>query len=213
MRRIKHKPLIFSACALVTACAASAAATPIALAVQSHSTATVAVRSFPSLTEAGSTAAAMNKVYSTKLTTPVSQTSHVWSAGDFNAQEINLKKSYGFGGRDVGNMYPFSQCTWWVYIRRHQLGLPCGSYFGNARDWAVNAAAAGYVVNHIPSVGAIIVFQPGQAGADLTYGHVAVVEKVENDNSVIISETSAWKDGHIDNRHIYNANQFLFIHS
>ena len=37
---------------------------------------------------------------------------------------------------DTGLAYSFSQCTWWAYTRRHQLGLPVGSRFGNGAQWA-----------------------------------------------------------------------------
>lgn len=38
---------------------------------------------------------------------------------------------------DTGNQYPWGQCTWWSYERRHQLGLNTGSFFGDARSWAL----------------------------------------------------------------------------
>ena len=60
---------------------------------------------------------------------------------------------------DSGNAYEFSQCTWWAYVRRHQLGLPAGSHFGNGCQWAASAKALGYWVDNTPRhVGDIIVF-------------------------------------------------------
>lgn len=114
---------------------------------------------------------------------------------------------------DVGNAYPFSQCTWWCYIRRHQLGLPCASYFGNGCQWAASARRLGYVVNNTPSVGAIAVFQPGQDGAVYPYGHVAIVEAINPDGSITISECNAWNNGRIDTRRIYNPGRLQFIHN
>lgn len=112
---------------------------------------------------------------------------------------------------DSGNMYPWGQCTWWAYVRRHQLGLPVGSYFGNGGVWAASAARLGYTVTHGPTVGAIIVFQPGQAGADLTYGHVAIVEQVHADGSITISESNVQGLGVISNRTLADANQYTYI--
>ncbi len=106
--------------------------------------------------------------------------------------------SYPHGSRspgDVGNAYPFSQCTWWVYVRRHQLGLPCDSYFGNGGQWADSARARGYRVDHTPSVGAIIVFAPGQDGASPIYGHVGVVERVNGNGTVTTSECGSTLHG------------------
>ena len=48
---------------------------------------------------------------------------------------------------DTGNAYEFSQCTWWAYVRRHQLGLPAGSHMGNGADWADTARRLGYWVD------------------------------------------------------------------
>ena len=113
---------------------------------------------------------------------------------------------------DSGNAYPWGQCTWWAYVRRHQLGLPVGSYFGNGQAWAASAARLGYHVSHQPTVGAIIVFQPGQAGADPTYGHVAIVEQTHEDGSITISESNAQGLGVISNRTLAAGAQYTYIH-
>lgn len=62
---------------------------------------------------------------------------------------------------DTGNAYEFSQCTWWAYVRRHQLGLPAGSHMGNGADWANTARKLGYWVDGTPRVGDVICFQRG----------------------------------------------------
>ena len=59
---------------------------------------------------------------------------------------------------DTGNAYGFSQCTWWAYVRRHQLGLPAGSHMGNGADWADTARRLGYWVDSTPRVGDVICF-------------------------------------------------------
>lgn len=89
---------------------------------------------------------------------------------------------------DSGNSYPYGQCTWYAYERRKELGLPVGSFFGNGGMWGASALALGYLVDNRPQVGDIVSFQPGQEWADPTYGHVAIVEKVNDDGSIEISE-------------------------
>lgn len=112
---------------------------------------------------------------------------------------------------DVGNAYEFSQCTWWVYIRRHELGLPAGSHMGNGNQWAATARKLGYWVDNNPQVGDAMVFAAGQEGADPLYGHVAVVEKVEN-GSVTISETGASLNGKTMSRTFTNIHDFEYVH-
>jgi surface antigen len=80
-------------------------------------------------------------------------------------------------------------------VRRHQLGLPCDSYFGNGGQWANSARAHGYRVDHTPSRGAIIVFAPGQDGASPIYGHVGIVEAVNGNGTVTTSECGATLHG------------------
>lgn len=92
---------------------------------------------------------------------------------------------------DTGNAYSFSQCTWWAYKRRHELGLPAGSHMGDGAMWADSARALGYWVDHTPRVGDVMVFQRGQDGASILYGHVAIVEQVHSDGSITTSECGA----------------------
>lgn len=111
----------------------------------------------------------------------------------------------GFNGNhetgDTGNAYPYGQCTWWAYERRSQLGLNTGSYFGDARSWATSASSMGYWVdNTARNTGDVVVFSPGQEGADGFYGHVAVVEKINADGSIEISESNAKGLGVISHR-------------
>src|SRR5574339_92926 len=55
----------------------------------------------------------------------------------------------------------------------------------NGGDWA---SKAGYSVSHEPKLHTALSFVQGQAGSDPTYGHVAFVEQVKDDGSILISE-------------------------
>lgn len=112
---------------------------------------------------------------------------------------------------DTGNAYPWSQCTWWAYLRRKQLGLPVGSHFGNGAQWAASAKALGYWVDSNPQVGDVMVFARGQEGASSVYGHVAIVEKVEN-GTVTTSESGASLQGSTMSRTFTNIHDFQYIH-
>lgn len=61
---------------------------------------------------------------------------------------------------------------------------------GNASDWTYNALTKGYQVTNTPQPHNAVVFEPNQFGADRYYGHVAFVEKVNDDGSIVISETN-----------------------
>jgi surface antigen len=116
---------------------------------------------------------------------------------------------------DRGNAYPYGQCTWWAYERRAQLGLNTGSHFGNAGSWAVSAGSMGYWVDNTPrNTGDALVFSPGQEGASGVYGHVAVVEKVNPDGSIEISESNVQGVGVISHRTFTSAQarNFQYIH-
>ena len=118
-------------------------------------------------------------------------------------------------GENGGNAYPYGQCTWWVYQRRTEMGLPVGSYFGNGNMWADSARNLGYWVDNTPRhVGDMVVFQGGQFNADTTYGHVAIIEKINADGSIEISESNAKGLGVISSRTFSaaDASQLQFVH-
>lgn len=116
---------------------------------------------------------------------------------------------------DSGNQYSFSQCTWWAYVRRHQLGLPVGSHLGDGAQWAASAKKLGYWVDSTPRhVGDVIVFQRGQFGSSAVYGHVAIVEQINADGSIVTSECGASLNGKTVSRTFSadQASQLQFIH-
>lgn len=76
--------------------------------------------------------------------------------------------SYGYNGYDYG------YCTWYVANR---VAVPAN--WGNANTWDNYAAMSGWTVSSVPVVGAI-----GQSDAG-SQGHVAVVEAVSPDGSMI----------------------------
>ncbi len=126
--------------------------------------------------------------------------------------------SAGFGGNSwrigVGtapNSYAFGNCTAYAFNRRVELGLPVGSNWGNAATWAVAARADGLLVNNTPSVGAIM-----QNGGWL--GHVAIVESIQANGDLSISEMNATVSGGgfniIDGRIVPASvvGQYVYIH-
>lgn len=84
----------------------------------------------------------------------------------------------------AGNRYDYGYCTWYAYNRRAELGRPVGSFWGNAATWASYARGSGYTVSSTPIAGAVMQTANAAGG----YGHVAVVERVNGDGSIFISE-------------------------
>ncbi|MBT1170880.1 CHAP domain-containing protein [Bifidobacterium sp. SO4] len=114
-----------------------------------------------------------------------------------------------------GNNYPWGQCTWYAYNRRAELGLPSSGNFGNGGAWADSARALGYWVDNTPRhVGDAVIFTQGQANADPVYGHVAVLEKINADGSIEISESNAKGLGVISHRTFTadEAAKFQYVH-
>lgn len=115
-------------------------------------------------------------------------------------------------GASAGNRYAFGNCTWYAYERRVQLGLPVGSFWGNATTWDDYARAAGYRVDGSPSVGAIAVWDAGAGGSGYA-GHVAVVESVNSDGSITISEMNyLWNFNRVTSRTISPGSVSHFVH-
>jgi len=111
----------------------------------------------------------------------------------------------------AGNRYTYGTCTWYAYNRRVQIGRPIGSFWGNASSWAYAAAAAGFrVTQGNPGVGDVMQNRGG-------YGHVAVVEEVRVDGSIVVSEMNFYSNGGGWNRISYRtldagaASSYTFI--
>ncbi|MTB69267.1 CHAP domain-containing protein [Streptococcus uberis] len=100
-------------------------------------------------------------------------------------------------GNYVAGTYPWGQCTWYVFNRAKELGYQFGPFMGNGSDWKHKP---GYQTTHEAKPGYAISFSPGQAGADRTYGHVAIVEDVKEDGSILISESNVLGLGTISYR-------------
>lgn len=87
---------------------------------------------------------------------------------------------YGYNGYDRGF------CTWYVADRRAAIGRPLPANLGDAWTWDDRAAAAGIRVDNNPAVGAAVV-----TSTNSRPGHVAIVEAVNADGSVWISEMNS----------------------
>lgn len=121
------------------------------------------------------------------------------AVADANAQQTNQVAQAATGNPTAGssdaaasanvgsgNTYLAGQCTWYV-----KNTLPwVGNNWGNAAQWASSAQAAGFSTGYTPQAGAVAVFQPGMDGADPNYGHVAVVDSVNSDGTINISEAN-----------------------
>ena len=86
--------------------------------------------------------------------------------------------------------YPHGQCTWYVYHRMNQFDASISGDLGDAHNWNNRAESEDYTVTHTPKNHTAVVFEAGQLGADTQYGHVAFVEKVNDDGSIVISESN-----------------------
>lgn len=145
--------------------------------------------------------------YNSAKTVPyVTSPSYVTSS-NYNIETVSAPAYNNSTLNNQGNHYYFGNCTYYVFDRRQQLGRSVGSYWGNANNWASSARNAGLMVDHRPEVGAIFQTTAGY------YGHVGIVERVNNDGSFYVSEMN-W-NGHfndVTNRTIYNSSSYNFIH-
>ncbi len=85
------------------------------------------------------------------------------------------------------NYYDWGTCAWYVFEQRSQRGLGVGGNWGDATNWANGAQSAGYSVTNSPSVGAIMQ-APAYTNGAYGLGHVAIVESVNADGSILVSE-------------------------
>lgn len=110
-----------------------------------------------------------------------------------NGQQPSTRAAYGglvalgsFAATYGYNGYDYGFCTWYVADKRAKIGRPLPSNLGDAWTWDDRAAAAGIRVNNSPAVGAAVVTNTSRRP-----GHVAIVEAVNADGSVWISEMNS----------------------
>lgn len=104
-------------------------------------------------------------------------------------QASGLTVSYGvygglatYSGSISNNGYDFGYCTYWVALRRAQVGEPVPSNLGNASSWGYLARAYGLSTGNVPrTYAAAVTSTEGE-------GHVVFVESVNPDGSINISE-------------------------
>ena len=87
----------------------------------------------------------------------------------------------------IASSYPWGQCTWFVYNRGKEVGVNFDPYMGNGNQWMEKT---GYTTTNTPTEHSALSFSSSQAGADPVYGHVAFVEQVKSDGSILISESN-----------------------
>ncbi|MCA9922380.1 MAG: CHAP domain-containing protein [Anaerolineales bacterium] len=97
---------------------------------------------------------------------------------------LSQSGSFEDGAGPLHEQFPEGECTWYASSRRN-FGW---DVHGHAYKWADQAQAAGYDVGNIPAQGAVMVWQPGVHKANMEYGHVSIVERVEKafDGSFVV---------------------------
>ncbi len=95
----------------------------------------------------------------------------------------------GLGDVDPWNFFG-GECTSYAAFRVRQAGLSFHNYYGgqrwgNANHWATAAGHVGMTVNSEPAAGSVAQWTDG------THGHVAYVEQVNSDGSIVISDMNA----------------------
>lgn len=92
---------------------------------------------------------------------------------------------FAFGTSAVygSNGYDYGWCTWHAANRRKEIGRPIPSNLGNAISWLSVARRAGLPTGNVPQAGAVL-YHKNMGGL----GHVAFVEKVNDDGTALVSD-------------------------
>lgn len=98
----------------------------------------------------------------------------------------------------AGNSYYRGYCTWYAKERRPDLP----NMLGNGGQWAASAAGRGYATGTAPRAGAI---------AETT-GHVAYVESVRGDGTIVISEMNGPAGFGVVGTRVVPASQYRYIY-
>lgn len=92
---------------------------------------------------------------------------------------------FAFGTSAIysANGYDYGWCTWHAANRRKEIGRPIPSNLGNAISWLSVARRAGLATGDTPQAGAVL-YHKNIGGL----GHVAFVEKINEDGSMLVSD-------------------------
>ncbi|MCD2137787.1 lysozyme family protein [Salinicoccus halitifaciens] len=100
---------------------------------------------------------------------------------------------------DYSGIHPEGECTYYVDNRRREIGAPLeNSRLGDAGSWTPKAKASGMSTGSEPRAGAVMVYGYCQLNVSCRYGHVAFVETVNDDGSVVVSEMN-WEAHNVIN--------------
>ncbi len=133
------------------------------------------------VTQDGYDPAGGTKVYAGVPTAPPTM-----SSGTGTGSSSSSGGAIGDGTGGPGRFF-YGQCTDWANRRYHTLTGYWVPWLGNADQWVAGAYNYSWTVSTQPVVPSIIVLQAGVQGAG-GYGHVAVVESINSDGSVVTSD-------------------------
>lgn len=102
-----------------------------------------------------------------------------------SASSSGYASGFSFGSSAVygSNGYDYGWCTWHAANRRQEIGRPIPSNLGNAITWLSVARRAGLPTGDVPQAGAVV-YHKDIGGL----GHVAYVEKMNDDGSALVSD-------------------------
>ncbi|MFM7407369.1 MAG: CHAP domain-containing protein [Cuspidothrix sp.] len=130
-----------------------------------------------------------------------------WQNWSWYTSQNPFVNSYWYNG-----VFYDGNCTWYAHGRMLQLGYSeyaLDSMLKNAGEWD-NYAARGCSVTYTPQVGSIAVWEAGVNGAG-DVGHVAVVESINGDGTITISESNWGTPRRYRTRNIAANNPSKFI--
>lgn len=125
----------------------------------------------------------------------------------------------------VGKMFAYGQCTYYAAKSRDDLfkvitqsteiqamGWAAARWDDNFSKLYVNEKSS-YLVDDIPEINAVMVWDPGVGGADATNGHVGIVESVVDDKTVIVRDANWGGTPDVKTRTVNLLSGMHFIHT